>query len=208
MRDDFLNIKTGNWVFFFILVSVFFIMNYFGKYTDSTESLIKKEEDEVVDFTEMQIKEEDETREEMKEEEEDQLNKTLTEEESEVKLLTDEEIQAIAEEVVERETSMKKRDRPDILLKLLEHCINTILLGEMNLVGQKMNKFHRVLAEGVLRFAEMKEAENNRVKLERLVDSFRAAWKVWKTKDDKESVVDVFMKEMDNELWYPEELDR
>ena len=173
-------------------------MNCFGKYTDSTESLIQKEEvddnvSEVIELSDVEIKEEDdEVGEEMKEEE--------------VKLLTDEEVRAIAEEVDKREeeSEKKEKERPDFLLKLLEYCINTILLEEMTLVGQKMNAFRHVLAEGVLQFAKTEEAENSRVKLDRFVDSFRAAWKEWKKEEDEESVVNVFMKEMDYELWLPE----
>ena len=141
-------------------------MNCFVKYTDSTESLIRNEEEdnvsEVIELSDVEIKKE-EVGEEMKEEE--------------VKLLTDEEVRAIAEEIDKREEESEKKERPDFVLKLVEHCINTILLEEMTLVGQKMNAFRRVLAEGVLRFAKMEEAENSRAKLDRFVDSFRAAWK-------------------------------
>ena len=172
-------------------------MNCFGKYTDSTESLIRKEEEdeEVIDLRRredegLEIREEDEIGEEMEEEE--------------VKLLTDDEVQAIAEEVNKREEESENKERPNFLLKLLELCINTILLEEMTLVGQKMNKFRLVLAEGVSKFAKTEEAETSRVKLDRFVDSFRAAWKDWRSKEDEESVVNVFMQEMDNELWHPE----
>ena len=124
----------------------------------------------------------------------------------EVKLLTDEELGAIAEEVDKREEeSVKKaKERPDFLVKLLEHCINTILLEETNGVGQRMNAFQQVLADGALKFAQREESVHAPVKMDRFVDSFRAAWKDWKEKEDQESVVNVFMHEMDNELWYPE----
>ena len=130
----------------------------------------------MIDLSDVKIRE-DEVGEEMKEEE--------------VKLLTDEEVRAIAEEVDKREEESEKKakERPDFLLKLLEHCINTILLEEMSLVGQKMNAFRQVLADGVLQFAQTEEAENSRVKMDRFVDSFRATWKDWKEKDDEESVV-------------------
>ena len=71
-------------------------------------------------------------------------------------------------------------------------------------MGQKMNAFRQVLANGVLKFAQTEEAENSTVKMHRFVDSFQAAWKDWKEKEDEESVVNVFMQEMDNELWHPE----
>ena len=120
--------------------------------------------------------------------------------------MTDEELRAIAEEVNKREEeSIKKlEESPDFITKLLEHCINTILLEEMTGVGRKMNAFRQALATGVLKFAEREEAENSTAKMDRFVDSFRAAWKDWKEKEDQESVVNVFMREMDNELWYPE----
>ena len=128
------------------------------------------------------------------------------EEEEEVKLLTDEEVRAIAQEVDKREEENVKKleERPDFITKLLEHCINTILLEEMTGVGQKMNAFRQALAAGVLKFAEREEAENSTAKMDRFVDSFRAAWKDWKEKEDQESMVNVFMREMDNELWYPD----
>ena len=176
-------------------------MNCFGSHTESTESLIPREdenEEEVVNLCReherlelVEIKEEVEVGEEMEEE---------------VKLLTDEEVRAIAEEVDKREEESVKKamERPDFLTKLLEHCINTILLEEMTGVGQRMNAFRRALADGVLKFAEREEAENSTAKMDRFVDSFRAAWKDWKEKEDQESMVNVFMQEMDNELWYPE----
>ena len=162
-------------------------MNCFGTHTESTESLIRHEEDvsEVI---------------EIKEEDEDEVGEEM----EEVKLLTDEEVRAIAEEVDKREGESEKKERPDFLLKLLEHCINTILLEEMTGVGQKMNTFRQALADGVLKFAQREEAENSTAKMDRFVDSFRAAWKEWKKYEDGEHVVNVFMHEMDNELWHPE----
>ena len=138
-------------------------MNCFGKYTESTESLIQhEEEDENVavireDMREVlvkdeivEIKHEDQTG-------EDEVGEEMEEEE---KLLTDEEVRAIAQEVDKREgESVKKlEESPDFITKLLEHCINTILLEEMTGVGQKMNAFRQALAAGVLKFAEREEA--------------------------------------------------
>ena len=175
-------------------------MNCFGSHTESTESLIRHDdenEDENVvaireDMREVLVQDEiveikDEVGEEMEEEE---------------KNLTDEELRAIAQEVHKREE--EKKESPDFVAQLLEHCINTILLEEMTGVGRKMNAFRQALAAGVLKFAEREEAENSTAKMDRFVDSFRAAWKDWKEKEDQESVVNVFMKEMDNELWYPD----
>ena len=172
-------------------------MNCFGSHTESTESLIQHE---------------DENKEEVvhscREHERLELVVEAAEEmeEEEVKLLTDKEVRAIAEEVDKREEESVKKleERPDFITKLLEHCINTILLEEMTGVGRKMNAFRQALAAGVLKFAEREEAENSTAKMDRFVDSFRAAWKDWKEKEDQESMVNVFMREMDNELWYPD----
>ena len=178
-------------------------MNCFGTHTESTESLIRHEdenEEEVVHSCR-----EHERFVEVKEEEEEE-GEVGEEMEEEVKLLTDEELRAIAQEVNKREEENveKAMERPDFITKLLEHCINTILLEEMTGVGQKMNAFRQALAAEVLKFAEREEAENSTAKMDRFVDSFRAAWKDWKEKEDQESMVNVFMQEMDNELWYPE----
>ena len=136
-------------------------MNCFGTHTESTESLIRhEEEDEDVavireDMREVlvrdkivEIKDEDEVGEEMEEE----------------KLLTDEELRAIAQEVDKREE--EKEESPDFIAKLLEHCINTILLEEMTGVGQRMNAFRQALAAGVMKFAEREEAENSTAKMD------------------------------------------
>ena len=175
-------------------------MNCFGTHTESTESLIPREEDnvsEVIELSDSEIKEEDEDQ-----TGEDEVGEEMEEE----KLLTDEELRAIAQEVDKREEESVKKamERPDFITKLLEHCINTILLEEMTGVGQKMNAFRQALAAGVMKFAEREEAEHSTAKMDRFVDSFRAAWKDWKKYEDEEHVVNVFMKEMDNELWHPE----
>ena len=176
-------------------------MNCFGSHTESTESLIRHDdenEDVAVireDMREVlvqdEIKDEDQTG-------EDEVGEEMKEEE---KNLTDEEVHAIAQEVDKRE---EEKESPDFVAQLLEHCINTILLEEMTGVGRKMNAFRQAMAAGVLKFAEREEAENSTAKMDRFVDSFRAAWKDWKEKEDQESVVNVFMREMDNELWYPD----
>ena len=175
--------------------SLFVTMNCFGKYTESTESLIPREEEEVrEDMSEVLVEDEmkDQTGEEMEEEEE--------------KLLTDEELRTIAEEVDKREEENAKKveEKPDFVTQLVEHCINTILLEEMTGVGRRMNAFRKALADGVMKFAKREDAQDSTAKMERFVDSFRAAWKEWKKEEDAESVMNVFMQGMDNELWYPE----
>ena len=184
-------------------------MNCFGKYTESTESLIPHEEEDenvaviredmrevLIEDEIVEIKDDDQTG-------EDEVGEEMEEEE---KSLTDEELRAIAQEVEKREgESIKKlEESPDFIAKLLEHCINTILLEEMTGVGRKMNAFRQAMAAGVMKFAEREEAENSTAKMDRFVDSFRATWKDWKEKQDAESMVNVFMREMDNELWYPD----
>ena len=143
-------------------------MNCFGKYTESTESLIRHEEEEedvnvvvlrenkrevLIEDEIVEIKDEDQTGEDEVGEEVEEVS-TITEEveEEKVKLLTDEELQRIAEEVYKREQESEKNamERPDFVAKLLEHCINTNLLEELTGVGQRMNAFRKVLADGVM----------------------------------------------------------
>ena len=109
-------------------------------------------------------------------------------------MLTDEEIKEIKEKVDEKEEA-------DVVFVLLKKTINTIMIEEFFEANKKMNQFRSVLARGVLLFAE-KHAEDT-AKLDRLVDSFRAAWKVYKEGGDEKATMDVFMKEMNNELWVP-----
>ena len=40
-------------------------------------------------------------------------------------------------------------------------------------------------------------------KMERFVNSFRVAWKVFKKDGDQKATMDAFMKAMGNELWIP-----
>ena len=46
---------------------------------------------------------------------------------------------------------------------------------------------------------------NDKPKMDLFVDSFRAGWKVYKVNGDKAKTMDVFMKTMDNGLWYSED---
>ena len=41
--------------------------------------------------------------------------------------------------------------------------------------------------------------------LNRLEDSFRAGWKYWTEHRDEKPCMNMFIKEMNNELWNPEE---
>ena len=110
--------------------------------------------------------------------------------------LTEEDIQKIKEEVDEKEQG-------DVLLTLLKKMIDTIMMEEFFEANRKMNLFRRVLAEGALWMAEKHKGDT--AKLDLFVDAFRAAWKVFKESGDKATTMDVFMKEMNNELWFNEE---
>ena len=115
--------------------------------------------------------------------------------ETQEQMLTEEvEIKEIKEKVDEEEEG-------DLLAALLKKTIDTILVEEFFEANAKMNEFRRVLARSVLLFTE-KHTED-KAKVDRLVDSFRAAWKVYREKGNEKATLDVFMKEMDNELWLP-----
>ena len=116
--------------------------------------------------------------------------------ETQEKLLTDEVIKEIKEEVDEKESG-------DILVAWLKKTIDTIMVEEFFETNTKMNEFRRVLVSGILQFAE-KHAED-KAKVDRLVDSFRAAWKVYRENGDEKTTMDVFMKEMEYQLWVPED---
>ena len=96
-----------------------------------------------------------------------------------------------------------EKEEADVVIVLLKKIIDTIVVEEFLETNRKMNLFRRVLAQGVLKFAE-NHAEDT-AKLDRLVDSFRAAWKVYKEDGDEKATMDVFMKEMNNELWISED---
>ena len=99
--------------------------------------------------------------------------------------LTDEDVKEINEKVDEKEEA-------DVLAVLLKKIIDTILIEEFFEANRKMNLFRYVLSQGVLKFAEKHAGDT--AKLDRLVDSFRAAWKVYKEDGDEKTTMDVFMK--------------
>ena len=103
----------------------------------------------------------------------------------ETQTLTNEDIKEIKEKVNEEEEC-------DVLHVLLKKVVETMMMEEFFEINRKMNLFRRVLAQGVLKFAE-NHAEDT-AKLDRLVDSFRAAWKVYKEDGDEKTTMDVFMK--------------
>ena len=108
--------------------------------------------------------------------------------------LTNEDIKEIKEKVNEEEEC-------DVLHVLLKKVVETIMMEEFFEINRKMNLFRKVLAEGVLKFAE--GHMDDTPKMERFVDSFRVAWRVYKEDGDKEKTMDAFMKAMDNKLWTP-----
>ena len=81
----------------------------------------------------------------------------------ETQTLTNEDIKEIKEKVEEA----------DPVVVLLKKMIDTIVIEEFLETNRKINLFRRVLAQGVLKFAE-KHTEDT-AKLDRLVDSFRTA---------------------------------
>ena len=114
----------------------------------------------------------------------------------ETQTLTNEDIKEIKEKVNEEEEC-------DVLHVLLKKVVETMMMEEFFEINRKMNLFRRVLAQGVLKFAENHEGDT--AKMDLFVDSFRAAWKVYKKDGDEKVTLDAFMKAMDNELWFNEE---
>ena len=112
----------------------------------------------------------------------------------ETQTLTNEDIEEIKEKVEENEEI-------DLVALLLKKIIDTVMMEELFEINRKMNLFRKVLAQGVLKFAE--GHMDDTPKMDRFSDSFRSAWRVYKEDGDKEKTMDAFMKGMDNELWTP-----
>ena len=112
----------------------------------------------------------------------------------ETQTLTNEDNEEIKEKVEEKEEI-------DLVTLLLKKIIDTVMMEELFEINRKMNLFRKVLAQGVLKFAE--GHMDDTPKMDRFSDSFRAAWRVYKEDGDKEKTMDAFMKAMDNELWTP-----
>ena len=108
--------------------------------------------------------------------------------------LTNEDIKEIKEKVDEEEEG-------DVLRVLLKKIIDTIMMEELFETHRKMNLLRKVLAQGISKFAE--GHMDDTPKIDRFVDSFRAAWKVYKKDGDEKATMDAFMKAMNNELWTP-----
>ena len=105
------------------------------------------------------------------------------------------------EDIKEIKEKVDEEEEGDVLLVLLKKMVDTIMMEEFFETNRKMNLFRHVLAQGVLKFAEKHGGDT--AKMDLFVDSFRAAWKVYKKDGDKEKTMDAFMKAMENELWTP-----
>ena len=113
--------------------------------------------------------------------------------ETQGQMLTDEDIKEIKEEVDKRE------ETDDVLIVLLKKTIDTIMIEEFFETNKKMNRFRNVLAQGIFDFAQ--NHREDKAKMDLFVDAFRAAWKVYRDGGDEKTTLDVFMNEMNNELW-------
>ena len=115
----------------------------------------------------------------------------------ETQMLTDEDIKEMKEEVDARE------EADDVLVALLKKTVDTIMIEEFFEANKKMNQFRRVLAQGILAFAQ--NHEGDKPKMDLFVNAFRAAKRVYRDGGDETTTLDVFMNEMNNELWTPSE---
>ena len=79
---------------------------------------------------------------------------------------------------------------------------DTILYEEVHSLGDDMTRYRKLLALAVLKLAEKEGAEQERPKLDKFVDSFRAGWKEFRKTGDEKACVDTFMRHMESELWY------
>ena len=107
-------------------------------------------------------------------------------------MLTDEELEEIKEEVDKKESDC-------FVAELIKKTVGTIMMEELYETDMKMKKFRNVLSKGMLAFAQNHTEDT--AKLERFVDAFRTSWKAFKENEDEKNVLDVFMNEMNNELW-------
>ena len=112
--------------------------------------------------------------------------------ETQSQMLTNEELEEIKEEVDKKESDF-------FVAELIKRTVGTIVMEELYETDKKMNRFRNVLAQGMLAFAQNHTEDT--AKLERFVDAFRTSWKVYKENEDEKNVLDVFMNEMNNELW-------
>jgi len=95
----------------------------------------------------------------------------------------------------------KEEDQQRLLGCFVEQVTKMILVEEMQILGQNLSQYRHVLSEGMLKVADEMDVTGKPAKMDKFVDSFRAGWKEWKEKGDKKSTLDVFMWNMDCELW-------
>ena len=109
------------------------------------------------------------------------------------------------EEVMEESEEMKEEEDEKVgtfLGGMIGSLTDTILYEEVHSLGDDMTRYRKVLALAVLQLAEKEGAEQERPKLDKFVDSFRAGWKEFRKTGDEKACVDTFMKHMESELWY------
>ena len=109
------------------------------------------------------------------------------------------------EEVMEEAEEMKEEEDDKtgtFLAGMIGSLTDTILYEEVHSLGDDMTRYRKLLAQAVLKLAEREGAEEERPKLDKFVDSFRAGWKEFRKTGDEKACVDKFMRHMDSELWY------
>ena len=110
------------------------------------------------------------------------------------------------EEVMEESEEMKEEEEDDnkgtFLGGMIGSLTDTILYEEVHSLGDDMTRYRKLLALAVLQLAEKEGAEQERPKLDKFVDSFRAGWKEFRKTGDEKACVDTFMKHMESDLWY------
>ena len=111
--------------------------------------------------------------------------------ETQSQMLTNEELE---EEVDQKESGC-------FVAELIKNTVGTIMIEEFYETDKKMNWFRNVLSKGILAFAQNHTEDT--AKLDRFVDAFRTSWKAFKENEDEKNVLDIFMNEMNNELWTP-----
>ena len=112
----------------------------------------------------------------------------------------EEEVMEEAEEMIEEEEEDKKTGT--FLAGMIGSLTDTILYEEVHSLGDDMSRHRKLLAEAVLKLAEKEGAEQQRPKLDKFVDSFRAGWKEFRRTGDEKACVDKFMRHMESDLWY------
>ena len=116
----------------------------------------------------------------------------------------EEEVMEESEEMKEVEEMKEEEDdkKGTFLGEMIGSLRDTILYEEVYSLGEDMTRYRKLLAAAVLKLAEKEGAEEERPKLDKFVDSFRAGWKEFRKTGDEKACVDTFMRHMESELWY------